>query len=79
MLWTSFWITKLFLSSGLENPTNVEVVIKSGSTPIYTLKGASISLDLLEHLNLGEDEPFVIEAATSDRIVGGVSYYVEDV
>jgi hypothetical protein len=65
--------------SGASTPVNSEVAIKSGSTIIKTVKGASIALDFPEHCNLGTDEALVLLPTTADRIVGGVDYYVEAV
>lgn len=72
-------LTQLILVSGSNPAVNVEVAMKYGSTTVRTLAGASIVLDFPEHDNLGENEALVLQATTADRIVGGVSYYVEAV
>lgn len=72
-------LTRLSLSSGGTPQVNVEVALKSGSTPIETVKGAAMVFDYPEHRNLGDNEAFVLQATTADRIIGGVDYYVEEV
>jgi len=73
------WLTRLSLSSGGAQPVNVEIVIKSGATTIETVKGSAMVFDYPEHRNLGENEAFVLQATTADRVIGGVDYYVEAV
>jgi hypothetical protein len=72
-------VCQILLMSGASTPVNSEVAIKSGSTVIKTVKGASIALDFSEHCNLGTNEALVIQATTADRLVGGVDYYIEAV
>jgi hypothetical protein len=72
-------LTRLSISSGGSPQVNVEVAIKSGSTPIETVKGAAMVFDYVEHRNLGTNEALVLLPTTADRIVGGVDYYVEAV
>jgi hypothetical protein len=72
-------ICQLLVMSGVATPVNSEVAIKSGSTPIKTVKGASIALDFPEHCNLGTNEALVLQATTADRVIGGVDYYLEAV
>lgn len=72
-------ICQLLLMSGAASTVNSEVAIKSGSTTIKTVKGASIALDFPEHCNLGTAEALVLQATTADRIIGGIDYYVEAV
>jgi len=72
-------ICHLLLMSGAPTMVNSEVVIKSGSTVIKTARCSSIALDFPEHCNLGTAEALVLKSTTSDRIVGGVDYYVEAV
>jgi len=73
------WLTRLSLSSGGAQPVNVEIAIKSGATTIETQKGSAMVFDYPEHRNLGENEAFVLQATTADRVIGGVDYYVEAV
>jgi len=72
-------LTRLSLSSGSNPQVNVEVVLKTGSTTIETVKGAAMVFDYPEHRNLGINEAFVVQATTADRVIGGVDYYVEAV
>jgi len=72
-------ICQLLLMSGATSPVNSEVAIKSGSTTIKTVKGICVALDFPEHCNLGTAEALVLQATTTDRVVGGVDYYVEAV
>lgn len=72
-------ICQLLIMSGAATPINSEVAIKTGSTTIKTVKGASIALDFPEHCNLGTNEALVLQATTADRVIGGVDYYVEAV
>ncbi len=72
-------LTRLSLTSGSDPQVNVEVVLKTGSTTIETVKGAAMVFDYPEHRNLGINEAFVVQATTADRVIGGVDYYVEAV
>ena len=72
-------LTRLSLMSGGTPQVNVEIALKSGATPIETVKGAAMVFDYPEHRNLGTNEAFVVQATTADRIIGGVDYYLEAV
>lgn len=72
-------LTRLSLISGSTPQVNVEVALKSGSTTIETVKGAAMVFDYPEHRNLGTNEAFVVQCTTTDRVIGGVDYYVEAV
>ena len=72
-------LTRLSLSSGGTPQVNVEVALKSGSTTIETVKGSAMVFDYSEHRNLGNNEAFVVQCTTADRVIGGVDYYVEAV
>lgn len=70
-------ICQLLLMSGATSPVNSEIAVKSGSTTIKTVKGATVVLDFPEHCNLGTAEALVLQATTADRVIGGVDYYIE--
>ncbi|MFA5409202.1 MAG: hypothetical protein WC343_10580 [Bacilli bacterium] len=72
-------LTRLSLSSGSNPQVNVEIALKSGTTPIETVRGDAMVFDYPEHRNLGTNEAFVVQATTADRVIGGVDYYVEAV
>ena len=72
-------LTRLSLSSGSNPQVNVEIALKSGTTTIETVRGDAMVFDYPEHRNLGINEAFVVQATTSDRVIGGVDYYVEAV
>ena len=70
-------LTRLNLMSGSNPQVNVEIALKSGATPIETVRGAAMVFDYPEHRNLGTNEAFVVQCTTADRVIGGVDYYVE--
>ena len=72
-------LTRLSLMSGSTPQINVEIELRSGATPIETVKGDAMVFDYPEHRNLGPAEAFVIKCTTADRVIGGVDYYVEAV
>lgn len=72
-------LTRLSLSSGGTPQVNVEIEMRSGASPIETVKGSAMAFDYPEHRNLGTNEAFVLQATTADRIIGGVDYYIEAV
>jgi hypothetical protein len=72
-------LTRLSLSSGSTPQVNVEIEMRSGASPIETVKGDAMAFDYTEHRNLGTNEAFVVQATTADRVIGGVDYYIEAV
>ena len=72
-------LTRLSLSSGGTPQVNVEIEMRSGASPIETVKGDAMVFDYPEHRNLGTDEAFVVQCTTADRVIGGVDYYIEAV
>ena len=72
-------LTRLSLMSGGTPQVNVEIEMRSGASPIETVKGSVMAFDYPEHRNLGTNEAFVLQATTADRIIGGVDYYIEAV
>jgi len=72
-------LTRLSLMSGSTPQINVEIELRSGATPIETVKGDAMVFDYPEHRNLGDSEAFIIKCTTADRVIGGVDYYVEAV
>ena len=72
-------LTHLSLSSGGTPQVNVEIEMRSGASPIETVKGDAMVFDYPEHRNLGTNEAFVVQCTTADRVIGGVDYYVEAV
>ncbi len=72
-------LTRLSLMSGSTPQINVEIELRSGATPIETVKGDAMVFDYPEHRNLGDGEAFIIKCTTADRVIGGVDYYVEAV
>jgi hypothetical protein len=76
---TRIRLTRLSLSSGGTPQVNVEIEMRSGASPIETVKGDAMVFDYPEHRNLGTNEAFVVQCTTADRVIGGVDYYVEAV
>ena len=72
-------LTRLSLSSGSTPQVNVEIEMRSGASPIETVKGSAMVFDYPEHRNLGTNEAFVLQCTTADRVIGGVDYYIEAV
>ena len=72
-------LTRLSLSSGSTPQVNVEIEMRSGASPIETVKGAGMAFDYPEHRNLGTNEAFVVQCTTADRVIGGADYYIEAV
>ena len=72
-------LTRLSLSSGGTPQVNVEIEMRSGASPIETVKGDAMVFDYPEHRNLGTNEAFVVQCTTADRVIGGVDYYIEAV
>ena len=72
-------LTRLSLSSGSTPQVNVEIEMRSGASPIETVKGDAMVFDYPEHRNLGTNEAFVVQCTTADRVIGGVDYYIEAV
>jgi len=68
-------ICHLLLMSGTASP--IEVAIKSGEDTIKTIVSDIIALDFSEHCNLGAGKALVLTTTTTDRVVGGVDYYLE--
>lgn len=71
------WLTRLSLTSDSNPQVNVKITLKSGTTAIETIRGATMVFDYPEHRNLGDNEAFVIQCATADPVIGGLDYYVE--
>ncbi len=71
------WLTRLSLMSDSDPQVNVKITLKSGTTAIETIRGATMVFDYPEHRNLGDNEAFVIQCATADPVIGGLDYYVE--
>ena len=72
-------LTRLSLSSGSTPQVNVEIEMRSGASPIETVKGSVMTFDYPAHRNLGTNEAFVVQCTTADRVIGGVDYYIEAV
>jgi len=68
-------ICSLFFSAAV----NVTVALKSGSTTIGTVYGASFAKDWIQPLKLEANEAFVMQATTADQIYGQVCYWIESI
>ncbi len=71
-------ISQLMLSSAADLPDTFEVDLIAGTNVIRRVVGVGFVFDFFDPLVLGYNQSFSLQTTDANRVVGGVTYYIED-